>query len=68
MRKKNFRKGVSLGTGSLHVGPLCHSSGRSGRRRKEAQGGKNDVPTYTIATVRWTDASGLRISLKKVVL
>ena len=57
MRKKNFRKGVSLVlVASMSAAMLAGCGGQEEEGKKEAQGGKNDVPTYTIATVRWTDA------------
>ena len=57
MRKKNFRKGMSLVlVASMSAAMLAGCGGQEEEGKKEAQGGKNDVPTYTIATVRWTDA------------
>ena len=52
MRKKNFRKGVSLVlVASMSAAMLAGCGGQEEEGKKEAQGGKNDVPTYTIATV-----------------
>lgn len=57
MRKKNLRKGMSLVlVASMSAAMLAGCGGQEKESQKEAEGGKSDVPTYTIATVRWTDA------------
>lgn len=54
MKKKQLRKGVSLAlTAAMAAGLL---TGCQGEKAKEGGSADNkEVPTYTIATVRWTD-------------
>lgn len=58
MKKKNLKKGISLAlSASMMAGLLAGCGGGSGNSSSAASGsGDEDVPTYTIATVRWTDA------------
>lgn len=60
MKKKNLKKGISLAlSASMMAGLLagCGGGSGSGNSSSAASGsGDEDVPTYTIATVRWTDA------------
>ncbi len=60
MKKKNLKKGISLAlSASMMAGLLagCGGGSGSGNSSLAASGsGDENVPTYTIATVRWTDA------------
>ena len=60
MKKKNLKKGISLAlSASMMAGLLagCGGGSGSGNSSSAASGsGDENVPTYTIATVRWTDA------------
>lgn len=58
MKKKNLKKGISLAlSASMMAGLLAGCGGGSGNSSSAASGsGDENVPTYTIATVRWTDA------------
>ena len=55
MKRKNLKKGMSLVlTASMAAGLLAGCGSGSGESSSTASGGE-DVPTYRIATVRWTD-------------
>lgn len=58
MKKKNLKKGVSLAlTATMAAGLLTGCGGGKDNSSSTATNSKGEeVPTYTIATVRWTDS------------
>lgn len=58
MKKKNFKKGVSFVlTATMAAGLLAGcGGGKENTSSTTSNSGGEEIPTYTIATVRWTDS------------
>lgn len=55
MKKKNLKKGMSLVLTASMAAGLLAGCGGGGDEASSTASGEGDVPTYKIATVRWTD-------------
>ncbi len=56
MRKKNLRKYMSLViVASMATAMMAGCGAQEKENSQKAEGGQSDIPTYTIATVRFTD-------------
>lgn len=55
MKRKNLKKGMSLVLTASMAAGLLAGCGGGGDEASSTASGEGDVPTYKIATVRWTD-------------
>lgn len=55
MKRKNLKKGMSLVLTASMAAGLLAGCGGGGDEASSTTSGEGDVPTYKIATVRWTD-------------
>lgn len=56
MKRKKMKKGISIAlSAAMAAGMLSGCGGGSNSSSTASTSGESDVPTYTIATVRWTD-------------
>ncbi len=56
MKKKNLKKGMSLTLTAAMAAGLLAGCGGDGKGSSATSSGGDEVPTYKIATVRWTDS------------